>query len=529
MEITEKHFWYGLLALILIVSLAINLNVAVSTPIVFGDEGFYASRGEWILHHLEIPKYYHIQGHSEAYRDLFIRQLEPFFLVGSFFALGGEFLVKAMNPILSLLTCLVVFLLVKRMYSLKAGVLSVLFLSMIPSFITYTIFLYAEAFAVLLVTSSILLFYRGLKEDRKILLIFGGILSGFAAIEEAGSIIMPLVFLFIFVLYRKNWLKNFLLVLCAFFIIAFPLYGYRNFLVFGNPGIPVLGHFFDFPSGREILKNIPQTSVGELKSPQQVGIGTGATILKMGILNYIQFAYALGPFIFALIGLSYLFFWRKKKDLMILIWFFTFLVLSYFAISGGRAEDAARAMIYITVPTGIMGGLSSDRIYDFLKGYGENTGKVIAVLFIFVLLCFGLFSIQTKAESLRPIKQFSPAFFKGCDWIRRNTPEDSLLVNLWGHRAEYACKRDSIYATSPGGKAMLLDGNDTSYEIMKAHGASYVYIQKFSIQPGNQMVSYPWVFVKYVMNSDHFKKVYEYPSNCMSSNIQDCVVVYKVL
>ena len=67
MEIKEKHFWYGLLILILIVSFVINFRVATSTPIIFGDEGYFASRGEWILKNLEIPKYFHIYSNNQLF------------------------------------------------------------------------------------------------------------------------------------------------------------------------------------------------------------------------------------------------------------------------------------------------------------------------------------------------------------------------------------------------------------------------------------------------------------------------------
>ncbi len=525
MEITENHFWYGILAIIIVSFLLINLNVTLTTPIVFGDEGFYASRGEWILNHLEIPKYYLIQSQSDAYRAFFLRPPLYIFLVSSMFA-GGEIFVKALNPIIGTLGCLVVFFLGKRMYSLKAGVLSALFLSIIPSFITYSVLLYVEVFAVLLSSLSILFIYRGFKEKRKLFFVLAGILSGFAAITDVGSLVLPAVFLLILLLYKKNWLKNFLLLLVAFLIVLTPVYLIHNFLVLGNPGMPFIENYFP---KQEILKQLPNLSVGKMLSPTEVGLGTGATILNMGLLNFIQFAYALVPFIFAVIGFSYLIMRRNKKDWTILIWFFVLGGILFYVSRGATAESAARNMLYITVPFAMMAGLASDRIYNFLKGYGENTGKIIAIIFIFMLVLFGIFSTHAKAESLRPIKEFSSAFFKGCDWIRRNTPKDSLLLTLWQHRAEYACKRDSIYAGDPGGKEILLSGNDTSYEIMKTHGVDYIYIQKFSIRPGKEKESYPWVFVKYIQNSDHFKKVYEYPDNCMSTNEQDCVVVYKVL
>lgn len=529
MNITEKHFWYSILFLTLVISLAINLNVAINTPIVFGDEGFYASRGEWVLDNLQIPKYYHIQSESEAYREFFLRPPELIFLVSSFFFLGGETLVKALGPIVNLILSLVIFLFVGKAYSYKTGVASVIFFSMIPSAITYTIFLYSEILAVLFVASAILFFYRGLTEEKrkKLFFVLGGILSGFALLTEIGSILLPLVFLSMFLIYRENWIKRFLLVLLIFIILIIPYYGIHNYYLLGNPGFQTERIGLDFPS-RDILKDFKTSNDFELKGVTESAIGTGATIMNMGLLNYIQFAYALAPFIFAVIGASYMFMERKKENTLVLMLFFLFFFVALL-VSTGRSEDAARAMLYTTVPLSIMAGVSVERIIKSIKSQDENFIKIVSIILVFIIFLFAMTSISAKTESLRPIKEFSPAFFEGCNWIRRNTPENSLLVTLWQHRAEYACKRDCIFTGAPGGAEMMLSGNERTYEIMKLHGADYVYIQKFSMSPGNEEESYPWVFVKYIRDSENFEKVHEYPENCMVSNIQDCVVIYKVL
>ncbi|MCD6478159.1 MAG: glycosyltransferase family 39 protein [Candidatus Aenigmarchaeota archaeon] len=527
MEMRENHFWYGVLVFVLLTSLIINLNLTLTTPTVFGDEGFYMSRGEWISQHLTIPKYYYIHIPSpKAYRPYFLRPPFYMFLLASIFPIGGELLVKTLNPIISMLVCLVAFFIGKRLYSVRVGVLGAFSLALIPSFITYSTLFYPEVFGTLLSLSSILFTYRGIRENRKLLILLGGTMAGLGGITEVGSLALPVLFFFIFLLYKRNWLKNFTLSLIAFLIMLTPVYGIHNYLMFGNPGLPIINRYF--PS-YDLLQKLPNYSVGKIVSPVEMGIGTGATIFNMGLLNYIQFAYGLVTFIFFSIGFSYLLLKRNKKNITVLLWLLVWGFILFYVTRSGRAEDAARNMIYTTVPFGLMSGIGIERTYKFLKGYGKDAGKVIALLFIFIIVIFGIFSIHTKAESLRPVKQFSSAFFKGCDWIRRNTPEDSLMLTLWQHRAEYACKRDTIYVSEPGGKDMVFLGNDTSYKIMKKMGVNYIYIQKFSIRPGKESESYPWIFVKYIRSSDHFKKVYEYPDNCMNTNEQDCVIVYKVL
>jgi hypothetical protein len=155
---------------------------------------------------------------------------------------------------------------------------------------------------------------------------------------------------------------------------------------------------------------------------------------------------------------------------------------------------------------------------------------MLAIIFLVVILSWSFYSASTKAESLRPQKQFSEAFFEGCDWIRKNTPKDSLIYTLWGHRAYYHCKRDPIGNNKPGINDALLLQNESAYDIFKRHGVDYLYIQKFSIKQGQEKVSYPLDFIRYIETSPHYRKVYQYPQNCLyNQNIADCVAVYKMV
>ena len=88
MKIEEKHFWYGMLFLIIIISFGINARVAVSTPLIFGDEGYYGSRGMWILENLEIPKYHNFYSHDNLFGLFWLDVPMIIFLVSSFFAIG---------------------------------------------------------------------------------------------------------------------------------------------------------------------------------------------------------------------------------------------------------------------------------------------------------------------------------------------------------------------------------------------------------------------------------------------------------
>ena len=522
MEVKEKHFWYGLLILILIVSFVINFRVATSTPIIFGDEGYFASRGEWILKNLEIPKYFHIYSNNQLfnYFDLEIQSIV--FLVSSLF-IGGEFFVKTLDPILSILTGLMTFLLARKIYSNKTSILSLFFFLILPCVITYTIFLYGDMLFTLFTVSSLYFLIRSIKEDSRKYLVFSGIFGGFAVFTKETGFLIFLVYLITFLFYRKNWLKRFSILILITSIIIIPWYGIHNYILLGNPGIPVIENYFPLSYVSPEIE-ILDTDVIPLQES-----GTYAGIFQYGVLNYIQFSYGLGAFVFIVLGLSFLLYEKNKDDLLILFWITILFSFIFYYNGTGKVESLSRWLLPVMPLFAICGGLATEKIYDFLKSYGENIGKVIGILFIFMIVIFGLFSANVKVSDLEPIKKWSPAFINGCNWIRRNTPEDSRIVNIWEHHAMYQCKRDSFWTEMPNKYTIVLSANDTTYELLKEYGMNYIYIQKFSIAFEKTAEVYPVEFVRYIENSDKFEKVYEYPENCMTSQENDCVVVYKIL
>ncbi len=524
MDIKEKHFWYILLVFILAASFFMNAGAAASAPIIFGDEGYFASRGEFVLQNLEIPKYFNIYTENALFHSFDLDFHFVIFAVSSFFALGGEFMVKILNPLLAVLTASVLFLFGRRFYSRKTGVLSVLFFLILPSVITYAVFLYADMLLTLFFISSVYFLVRGLKEDSYKYLAMSGILAGFSLLTKETGFLMVLVYLFSFLFYRKNWLKKFGFLLLIMLVFTVPLHLVHNFVLLGNPGLPVIGDYFPRNWQSPELELIDQERL-ELHST-----GTYAGIFEYGVLNYVEFSYGLGLFVFIMLGLSYMLYRKNRDDVVILAWIaFLFALISYYTGGEGKVESLSRWLLPVMPFFALSAGLATEKVYDFLSGLGENSGKVFALLFVFIVVVFGLFSANAKASSLESIKEWSPAFVNGCDWIRRNTPEDSKIVNIWVHHGMYHCKRDTYWAHLPNKDSIVLFSNDTSYELLKEADMDYVYIQKFSVSFEKTAEAYPVEFVSYLKNSDNFEKVHEYPENCMMQAGNDCVVVYKIL
>lgn len=535
-EFTRKKLWYGLLVVILLTSLFINLRISVPEEIVFGDEGYYAARGKYIANNLKIPIYDEIYGERAAYKTYLRKIPFTFFLLSSVYLIGGELLMKALIPIITVISATLIFFFVKKLHSIKAGIFAATFYLVMPAMITQSVMVITESVAVMFTVASIYFLWKYLEAGDKKSLFTSGIMLGFGILAEASIMIFILINVLVIVLYkRKSSWKGIFVTLILTLIIISPWMLIHNYYQTGSPGMKINTLInripwidVDFKSSKVFVKEIPHLAEKGLKGPQEIGKGTTAPLMDYGFLKYIEFAYTLPIFIFSMFGFSYYFIHRKKKHLMIVVWALIFFSSVYFMMRGSRVEDLSRNSLAIIAPLSMTGGLFVGKIYDYFKSF-KSVGKIFAILFLVILLGWSFSHASSKAEQLRPVKKFSPAFFEGCGWIKENTPKDSLIYTLWVHRAEYHCERTAIANNARGMQYAILSQNETTYEIFKKHGIDYLYIQKFSIKPGKERVSYPLDFIRYIESSDHYKRIYSYPPRCLyNQKITDCVVVYEI-
>jgi hypothetical protein len=116
-----------------------------------------------------------------------------------------------------------------------------------------------------------------------------------------------------------------------------------------------------------------------------------------------------------------------------------------------------------------------------------------------------------KLTGMAQVKQFSPTFFEACNWVKKNTTENTTLYTVWGHRAIYNCQRNAVGTSAVPDLALSKDANYT-VKVAKDNGVTHFFIQKFSIDPQNQHLAerYDWEFVQFLENNpEHFQKVYE--------------------
>lgn len=530
----SRVFPYIFLFIIVASSLAINLNVTINNPLIFGDEGYYAGYGELVAKHAELPRYLHVG--SDAIKMVFQDAPLSFVFIGSFFSVAGEPLVKMMGPLLAALSAVMVFLIARR-YSNIAGAGASLFLLAMPSFITYTILLYNHLLATFFLLASIMFLQKHFEKNDDRHLIVCSILGGLALLTHQIMILFPAFLIVAFFINNRD-AKKLLIPLGIFAIIFFSRYMLYNYAVTGYPGIPVLDNVFaklGTPKGSvfNVKELQPDPSLPSLGGIDNSGVNQN--IFRMNFINYIEFAYSIRVFLVALLGISYLYVSRGKWDKTILAWIAVIggLIMYGAGVTSLTAESAGRALLFIVPAIAISAGVALSSIYESVKTSSMYIGAryrmfgymmggiglaIIAAFFIVTFLPNG--QAYTKAASLAPIKQFAPGFFKACDWINENTPEDSYIMTVWESRAFYACKRSAAWGELPDQNAILFSGDQRSVEHLKLHGIDYVFVQKFSISTDRKGETFPQEFVSFLENKkEFFEKVYE----------NEDELVYKVL
>jgi hypothetical protein len=249
-------------------------------------------------------------------------------------------------------------------------------------------------------------------------------------------------------------------------------------------------------------------------------------------MNYLNFTYGnsiwlIGNFVvFAtLCGLFLILSKRERSDIFILMMLFILLlVFNYFT---PRAEDAARYSLAWAPFIALVAGKWFSEIYEFIKKYQKY---IALIVFVFVIV-LSYINLREKLDIMAKVKQFSPAFFEACNWIKENTPKNAVISTFWSSRAIYNCQRNS-----PGAPADLRLSNDVNYtlSVAKEFGITHIFIQKFSIDTQNKHLreSFDLDFVNLLENNPkYFKKVYENgPSlqQCLQQGGCDGNIVYEI-
>lgn len=504
-DIKNLEVWVLIVFLSLVFIMAIQ--VTLYSPIVFGDEGFHIRMAQWMAENAEYPVWKPFQGTSIGaggyHRPPLWNLLE-----GGFFLIFGfsEFIAKVLTPFIAVLVGIVTYVLVKKLYNRKIGLIATILTLTMPSFVTYSVLFYVDALVTLFLTLFFFLFILGIRDNKKKYLLLSCVFGSLAILTKTTSLIVyPFIFLaFLYELWKRKGLRGLIkkysiilgiiLVLHASFYIR-SIYHYKTVC-----GLPYLNNFIS-DSGCD-LSGFEQKYKFAGRTEQ---VGSEQNVFSMGITNYLTFAYGNIWFVIfgVMAGLFLILKRRSKTDILIFLTFLMFLPIFFYSTS--RAEDTSRYTLSAVPIISVIAAKYFNEVYKFIKRYQ----KYIA-LGVFVLVFYlGFMSISEKLPVMAQVKQFSPSFFEACDWVDANLPEDVRLLTVWSHRAVYNCQRNIA-----GNFADISLSRDLDYtlEMSEMNGITHIFIQKFSIDPLNQHFSekYDAELVQFLENNpDHFEKIYE--------------------
>jgi hypothetical protein len=517
-----------ILIIFLIVTFSINLYITLVSPIAFGDEGFHTHLARWISVHKEIPEFLPLYG-TLIHREGFARPPLWNILEGFFYLFGfNETIVKILVPFITLLSGLSIYSLFKRVLNERTSLIAALIYVSLPCIVTYSVLFYVDMlvnFWIILSLGSFCLWEKF--KDKKYLLL-STLFTGLAILTKTTGYFLLLFYFFYFtfrVLSEKKFeiLKDFGLVISLLFL---TLSGWmiRNYFFFSTPltNLP-----FNVLQGKTIIKP-DYTPIHEFEG-RIAEIATEATVFKIGLVEYFDFAYGFLWFFPLLLfpSLLYLLLRKEKFDKLILLMLIAALPGIYIFISA-RAEDVARYNLYSVPILVLIVSIYLEKILDWSKRYS----KYLPLFLIFCIAIISFLNFLGKANMMIRVKQFFPLFLEACNWIKQNLPLNASLLSLHTHPTVYNCERKAIWELVDLPDILLSNDINLTLNRLKANGIDYIFVQKFSLSGGKYRQTYPITFVQFLENnSEYFEKVYENGPNlaqCLAMGGCDGTILYKV-
>jgi hypothetical protein len=522
------------LLIFLSIILVLELQLTFNSPIAFGDEGFHTRLAQWIAEEKEYPIWTPFEQTKlvkwGASRPPAWNLLEA----SMYFIFGfNDGIVKFLTPFIGVvLTGIVVFILGKILYNKEIGLIAAIITITISSFVTYSVLFYTDILFVFYFSLFILTFFLAISNKKEKYWILSGVFAGLTFLTKTvGFVIFP--FLFLVILYQvykkyelKLMIKNYILLFVLFFILTGSFF-LRNMIYYHTPSC----ENFVFFKGDGCSQTYEYNTTKNFEGSIQQTTGTAQNFLNMGIINYFNFAYGniwFVPLSF-ICGLILIGTRKNVNDLLIILLLIAFLSIFYIS-SSGRAEDTSRYTIGLVPIIALIAGNYFDVLYDFIKNHYKYFSLII---FIFVLV-FSYLNFNEKLITMFQVKKFSPAFFEACDFVKKNTTDDALIMTVWDHQTAYNCQRNVICLQCLPESADLVLGNDVNFtlEKLEKNDITHIFIQKFSLGTSNLGTVYPISFVQLLDNNPkNFIKIFENgPSvqQCVQSGGCDGSIIYEI-
>lgn len=485
--------------LLILIAGFLYYQVVLGSPIIFGDEGHYASVGRWVSQNNFLPEHQPYWG-TDIYRFPLTRPPLYYFFNAISWSFFGELGVKLLIPLFSVLSAFMLFLFFKKNNKPKAGLAAAFILLMLPGLITYGVMNYVEASLVLFFICSAYFGFFAFKEKSLNYSILSGVFAGFSILTDiTGILIIPLFFLYFLITKRFNQWKNLLIIFVLAGVLLTPFFA-RNLVLYNGFCFPFLPGECNPVLDIEIETFGVESSMGAVAE-----IGTGANIMKMGWTNYFRFAFGWTASILLIFGIANLLQRKNNMNLFLSAWLILFLFLTlHQAFFGGRAEDVPRYTLYGFPVVAAISGLFIGNTYNFIKKYGKIIGIAFLIIFLFATFVYG----QEKLNTMYQVKHNLIGIEDACKWIKVNTNKDSLIYGIYAHQEAYQCNR-KVQSDLPDKEIIRMWANETSYEHLKTHGYDYIIVEQFTVSVTPYGEATPLQFLNYLESSENFKKVYD--------------------
>lgn len=513
----SKYIKIDYIFIILLIALVIPyFYVSVNSPIIFGDEGYHAFNAKYLAEHgFEFPKYVPIWDTEIAH---IVSAYPPMFMLSEavMYLFFGEFGMKLLNPLFTLVTAVFIYKFFERLNKKYAGMISSLVYLVVPNVMTYGILAYTDSMMTMFIMIFIYYLYKSYETNSTRGAAVAGVSAGLALLTKALAVsVFPIAILMFLFSKKKNFkILATVLIISGLFLSFWLL---RNYLTFQQfcydplPCHPVLD--VDIPHDQN-LKFAGRVPLAEQE----------ASVWAVGLIWFSGFSYGIEVFILFVLGLVFLIFRRKDYGFAdIFIAYLLVFILMFSASSTDmfkmiwnptgsfiyiRAEDTSR-YILASVPLVVMlAGLFLSEYFEKIKTLKYGKYVVLVIIVILAYLLFDAYSVKIGGLYNLKSANFPSSWFEACDWLKMNTPKDTLIYSVYSSQIAYTCDRPSTRTPTDNADIQLSE-NDTTYERLRIHGFRYVYVVMNQISNVPYEEAYYTGFVNYIDNSDKFKLVYD--------------------
>ncbi|MDD5680399.1 MAG: glycosyltransferase family 39 protein, partial [Candidatus Omnitrophica bacterium] len=176
---------------IFIVALLPRLNIAFSARQIFTpDSNYYNGLAENIVE----GKGFSSQGKPTTYKEPFY----SFFLASIYYIFGQNYgVVKIIQAVLGAMTCVIIFLIAKRLFDTKTAILSALISCFYPAFIKITELMITELLYTFLLILVVFFLLKYIQDGGYKNLIFCGTALGIASLTRSVIVLFPFLILLV--------------------------------------------------------------------------------------------------------------------------------------------------------------------------------------------------------------------------------------------------------------------------------------------------------------------------------------------